>query len=454
MNTVKYICILSVIDIFKSMSRNYSITVPELERAFSHFLAGRPYRLLRIIKSQEGLELFADPCESFSSWCYWQFFRAVSAGDSRQINLLVKIGLHKFAKAYETNENALILAARHDMVEGALFDGSIDLESTDYLGRTALLVAARHGASGAVGFLLRKGVKHAACSEGNTAMHFAAMGTDWVRAFKTVEVLLNAGVNSEAKNRAGATPLDVAVNSRRDEMVRGLRALLSAAASGKPVVVEDSDRKLGDDIRVPHLDAAWTKLRNGDPAPFSELIRLAGPSPSSTDFAFRDRMTPVPAWAAVQYALAAKTRDMPLLEMLNRHGLADWARCYITGHNALHCVAKEDWAEGVKAVNAAARSGLAWQGGFVGDTPLHAAVQASAVAAVRQLLALNVDANMMDPHGRTPLHVLGDVSSFAKRDICDLLMAAGAHLGEVSDGGQAVSPEIFAYALRHLRVRE
>lgn len=431
-------------------------TVAQLDRAFSHFLAGRPYRLQRIVeKEKAGRESFysIEPAGSLENWSHWQFVRAASTGDTLLLNQLIGAGLHQFARAHETNEGPLCVAARHDWWVGVekIADCEVDLEASDYRGRTALLVAARQGAANAVQSLLRRGAKLSACVEGNTALHHAVLGADPDRVIATLMVLLAFGADRSAKNEKGQTPLALAECPGREELLAQVSALLTGESPGKSADADDAQSSNGEELTTAQLDGAWFTLLAGDSKPFLECIDRAGPLRRLNDSGFRSCITPLPEWAALQFTNAAKARDDELIGVLLRHGLAKWAWIPETDETALHLVSKENWAEGVWAVVRAERSLLEHVSHRFGAA-MHTSVRVGALAAVRALLELGADPNIMDCHGRTPLHELADVTTPLECDLCEDLLRAGAHPGELSDQGESVSYGVTRYARRFIKV--
>lgn len=442
-----------------SLWRMYLPALPsttQLDRAFAHFLAGRPYRLRFIIRKEEEAQFFASPSEPaslFENWSHWQFVRAASTGDARLLDQLVDAGLHKYAKAYETSEGPLGVAARYGWQRGVerLAECGVDLEATDYRGRTALLLAAKQGAAEAVRSLLCRGAKFAVCNEGNSAMHFAAAGMNSERALETLKVLILGGANGSALNKEGATPMALATRADREDTATGLAKLLEDSAAGKLGAAEHSLSSVDDEMTMSTLDEAWALLLAGNAVPFGECVSRAGLVRRSCDSGFRSCLTPLCEWAARQIEKAAEARDERMLSTLVRHQMANWAWLPETDENALHLVAKKNWAAGVGAIVRVERHLLEHASDHFG-TPLHAAVTSGADASLREMLALGADPNSMDRHGRTPLHVFRDVSTAIECSMCEALLLAGAHPGEVSEEGDAVAPNVIVHAQRFIKM--
>lgn len=282
-------------------------------------------------------------------------------------------------------------------------------------------------------------------------MHFAAAGMNPERALETLKVLIMGGANGSALNKEGTTPMALATRVDREDTATGLAKLLEDSAAGKLGAAEHSLSSVDDEMTMSELDEAWALLLAGNAVSFSECVSRAGAVRRSCDPGFRSCLTPLCEWAARQIEKAAEARDEQMLSTLVRHHMASWAWVPETDENALHLVAKKNWAAGVGAIVRAERHLLEHASDHFG-TPVHAAVSSCADASLREMLALGADPNTMDRNGRTPLHMLRDLRSEIECAMCETLLSAGAHPGEVNDQGDPVAPGVIAHAQRFIKM--
>lgn len=101
-----------------------------------------------------------------------------------------------------------------------LLDNGAKLEARSRADFTPLFMAAAHNQDGMVEFLLDRGADaHVTVGIRLGLMHLAASRG----VISTAEILLRAGVDINAKNLCGYTPLDFAVVTKRPEMEKWLR---------------------------------------------------------------------------------------------------------------------------------------------------------------------------------------------------------------------------------------
>lgn len=127
-----------------------------------------------------------------------------------------------------TGATALHLATQRDttIVAGLLLDRGADLEARTEDGSTPLLTAGEHEEM--LALLLGRGAdRTAARHDGRTALHqAAATGRP-----ETIRLLLDAGLDANARDVAGVTPLELAVQG--DDAAARIEPLLAAGADAR-----------------------------------------------------------------------------------------------------------------------------------------------------------------------------------------------------------------------------
>jgi ankyrin repeat protein len=109
-----------------------------------------------------------------------------------------------------------------------LLAAGADPNCQDTIGETALFGAAGWGSTDVVHLLLDHGAKHDVVEHiaGWTALHWAARAN-----IATVHVLVNAGADVNAANKAGELPIDIAHQYGKGEIVRFLKTVGPQIAS-------------------------------------------------------------------------------------------------------------------------------------------------------------------------------------------------------------------------------
>ena len=224
-------------------------------------------------------------------------------------------------------------------------------------GLTALMYAARQGASDAVRMLVDKGADLATTDpDGYSALHIAIMNAQ----FDTAAALIDKGADVGQPDRNGQTPLYALVDIRsllwtynrptpRSQTEIGTMEL-AALLLGKGAAV---DAKLTGPARRP--------LGGGGHA-------LAGRG-------------------ATPFLRAAVTSDLPMMRLLLEKG-ADPAITTPNGHNALHAAAGLRWNE--TTMSTAVAEGFA--------------TEEDSIAAIELLLERGLDINAADSNGFTAMH--------------------------------------------------
>jgi ankyrin repeat protein len=221
-----------------------------------------------------------------------------------------------------------------------------------------------------------------------------------------LECQIKAGVDSEACDSRGQTPLHIAVSRNHRECVR--------------ILLED-DKKHGNKFH-----RAWILLRISAIRGLPELARLATESgadlfsqPGPIAVSFR-------GWTVLHEAVLAQHTDV--IELLCDSGF-DVESTGIEGNSALYIAATEGWYEIVGI--------LVRQGADInkrnkwGETPLHHATASkgsysvgSYRACTQLLLESGADVNCMDNKGRTPLYW----AFISGEDTVELLLEKGGCL--------------------------
>jgi ankyrin repeat protein len=152
---------------------------------------------------------------------------AARRGDTKIASLLVEAGVDVDAKTLD-KETALHYAARRGdtKIASLLVEAGVDVDAKTPDGDTALYLAVRHGATGCVEVLLAAGAS-LKLREGHgltPALHYAARRGDT----KIASLLVEAGVDVDAKTPDGDTALYLAVRHRATSCVE---VLLAAGAS-------------------------------------------------------------------------------------------------------------------------------------------------------------------------------------------------------------------------------
>ena len=158
---------------------------------------------------------------------YLPLHYAASNGFTEVVKLLLEFGSD--ASSYLTGHSAVEVAARngHSEVVVAILDFGGNIDDKGLAGSPPLVSAASGGFVQCVDDLLQRGADiNAYDHEENTALHVATRLPDPV---PLIRLLLRAGANTRATNRAGYTPLKMALanaNSVAIELLGGRSALV------------------------------------------------------------------------------------------------------------------------------------------------------------------------------------------------------------------------------------
>jgi ankyrin repeat protein len=137
---------------------------------------------------------------------------AAEEGVTNVIEELLQLGADPKAKNWRKTNALIALAgeAQGDprVTMSRLIDAGLDINAQDATGASALHYAARTGDAVVVDFLLKSGARHDVRDfYGNTPLHL--VGT-----VENAKLLLSAGASLLAKNDAGNTPVELALNRR------------------------------------------------------------------------------------------------------------------------------------------------------------------------------------------------------------------------------------------------
>lgn len=222
-----------------------------------------------------------------------------------------------------------------------------------------------------------------------TALHWAA----YYGALRCVRVLLDAGADVTAKDDSGDTPLALAQYTENAATV----CMLRLAQQDEP---------------PPVMQAVW----RGDTVALGSLLAATD---AQTAMNAADAYGYTPLHVAV---LPGSTACLPLL--LAAGADANVLSC--EGHSPLMLAVQLSDISSMKALVAAGASLELTQD----ETPLLMAIGRNDVDAVTFLLSAGADANKGDAHNARPLH-----HAVLRPQIMQLLLAAGAEVDAVSDGG-------------------
>jgi hypothetical protein len=152
-------------------------------------------------------------------------YQKVAEGDTKPVTLLVQAGADVNVQAGDANAAPLHLAVTNG--DAAMVDKLVScrasLDVPMYDGKTALHLAAMDAKTGMVRALLAAGARtDFADREGNfTPLMLAAAYT---KDAQVVNLLIDAGVSIEARDKTGMTALDYAIASKNDEAAKKLTA--------------------------------------------------------------------------------------------------------------------------------------------------------------------------------------------------------------------------------------
>ncbi len=271
---------------------------------------------------------------------------------------------------YKTSQTPLHLAASrgYGRIAAMLIAHGADVNARDATGATPLSEAAWTGEAEMVRLLLSKG---ASASEANpdtgmTPLHAAAS-----RGYKEVaKALIEAGARADVKDKSGATPLYLALQFQRMDVV--------------DLLVRDRQGNLPKPQSIDAKAVLRDEVLRGRTNVVAMLLDLMPPLGSTT--LLHD---------------AALKGHIDVIELLLAHG-ADINSKNAQGGTALHDAALAGQAEAVEAlikhgcdVNA--------RDADSGATPLHHAASWGRKNVVEMLLANHADRTIKDKNGRTPL---------------------------------------------------
>jgi ankyrin repeat protein/L-ascorbate metabolism protein UlaG (beta-lactamase superfamily) len=342
-----------------------------------------------------------------------------------------------------------------------------DLESLElptHSGNTPLLLAAWHGHSDIIKFLLSKGADLSARNEREgTALHYAALYGHQ----EVLDLLVAGGAAIEARDDGGFTPMTWACYAGHTDLVErlislgadlenrsisGMTHLHAAAYGGQADVIEllvengltcnpgpdePGNTPLFGALLREHSDAALALIQRGAdihavrPDSSTALHLAAGRGLGDVVILLAEKGADVNAKdsdGATPLLAASQTEQPETAELLLEKG-ADPNAAAIDGRTALHEAAGNGLSDLVNALLSKGANANAQEGHF-GWSPLHIASAKGHGAMVTSLLEHEADIHMEDGKGRTSLHL---AAKYGHRDVSRLLKKAGAKLGVIGE---------------------
>ena len=361
-------------------------------------------------------------------------------GDPAVVKMLLDLGAD-IDGAESGARTALHSAAanKNPDVAALLLDRGADLEATmDFVGGTALLIAAQEGALETAELLLDRGAEpNEANFSGWTPLYSAALSGN----ARMARLLIDRGADIGAADRRGHTPLDAATRSQaRPGAAAVVELLLQRGADADKVdpgfwgrsapqwlKVEPVERVRDWLQRIPGLDQQMpdsyldAAISNPDPA-VAALLLDRGANPNAKGL-----------FGLFMIHGAATRGDLEVAEALIGRGADVNARAE-SGATPLHWATRTkigaemvsllvDSGADVTATDSQRRTPLHWLASLWTDAP---------VAAVRQLIAAGVDPDAVDQFDRTALHW---AASNNRAEIVKAVAAEVADLNPTDQGG-------------------
>ena len=333
--------------------------------------------------------------------------------DQAQFTAKEQAEIEKFCKEYGSNVNGYtpfqqaIHAGKIEIVNYLSQVADVHVKDEDHGGDTLLHNATfgcGHNGIEVIKILISAGIDvNAKNRDGTTPLHYAAISTNIHIAassqVKVVEYLVSVGADVNAKNYKGETPLHVAVSRGRIEVVKFL------VSKGANVNAKD------------YAHTRFNTKHNGGTTPLHkaacrgsiEIVRFLVSEGADVHAKSRHGITPL--YRAVSSYEASFSQKLAVVKFLISNG-ADIHAKDDDGNTLLHR-AVCPWAvshPSDEVVKMLVSSGLDVQAkNKDGNTPLHMAVEnefhTGSLGVVKYLVSKKADANAKNNNGLTPLDV-------------------------------------------------
>ncbi|EEP81292.1 predicted protein [Uncinocarpus reesii 1704] len=289
------------------------------------------------------------------------------------------------------------LRQKHLSMIQLLIDSGVDLEYKEqYLGRTALLIAASWGDDEIIRLLIDSGANiNAVCDSGNTLLYYAAGACS----AKTIHFLVDMGLDINMPG-GSRTPLHIAANKLNEEATR---ALVERGAVVEPLNYDTT----------PFMLAA---NREGS-TPILKFLLNHGANINWTD-----------SLGCTPFHRATLAKDSSAILFLIDNGAKVDAKQH-DGTTPLHnMLSQRDFKEKLQLTKLLLKHGADVQAEkSTGSTPLHTAAAVDDLKCLELLIEHGANVNKQDKSGYTALHIVANAAGLRK-DLAALLLENGADL--------------------------
>ena len=364
--------------------------------------------------------------------------------DLRLFSTAEVLGTVRVSEAEPAATNAMLRCAREAALDIAFWlhldadsphiaevlQAGAQVDRTNYLGQTALMIAVENGYADAAQALLEAGAEvNAVDLEGATALHIACQRGD----SDIVARLIAAGANWGATNREGRTPLDVAIWEGREEAAQLLRAQDAPGTVTESQAMGTIRGMVRDETGAPVARATVLCNRMGD-----EIRRWYG-GMTDRDGGYRVERLPLGTYEVQVGHMPLDSEAHKTIVLSNRDEIVVGVDLRMPKNDdsdpkeefSLHDAAAEasprnlqhllDTGAPVDATNR-------WE-----KTPLMEAARGGYLRNVECLLKAGADVNRRDHMGNTALHLACEKGH---RNVAEILVEAGTDLAGTNYWGR------------------